>query len=925
MLLRKKLKILSTSLIALSCLPLTTKAQIIPDNTLGTENSTINPTTIKGISSEQIDGGAIRGTNLFHSFEAFNIGEGLGAYFANPAVIDNIISRVTGNNLSQIMGTLGVLGDADLFLINPNGIVFGSNASLDLGGSFIASSASSVLFDGFEFSANNPQAPPLLTINIPIGLGFDDNPGMIINQSMATETIADSNGNLTESFMGLRVAPQKTLALIGGDISISGGFLTVNGGRIELGSVARNSKVDLIPRETGWELSYEEVDIFQDISLFGAAFIANVGEITDDIRIQGRNITLTEGSAIFSVHQGTGKAGNLIVKASESVELSGGISFKDFFAPSSLNIQAISGKSGNLFVETNNLILRDGANILADTFSNGDAGNINIIASESIELIGTEAGNIPSGLSTQVNLEATGDGGNINIETNSLIIQDGAQIAVGTSGAGKAGNLTIDASSIELRGTNPNETISSGLFASVEEEATGAGGIININTNSLIAKEGAQIAASTFGVGKAGNLTIDAEDFIQLTGTSATLGTNRSSGIFVSAQADTTGNVGELNLTTNLLTVEQGARISANNLGTGESGNATLNVNQLTVRDGGLVGAASLLGKNPISNERGNGGVLTINANTIEVIGSDIIAEEEVKSSLFTLAEGTGDAGNLNLFTSSLLVQDGGEVNVSSTGDGSAGNLEIIDAKSVLLDNGSLIAETKSGSKGNIRINAEDILLQNGDGSLISTNTQNSSGGNIFINTETLVAFDNSDITANAIRGQGGAIQITAEGILGIEPRSQLTPFSDITVFSQQSPQLDGVITIETSDTNLRRELFSLPTDIIDVTRLVAQGCPAGNRGTEAQKSQFILTGRGGVPPQPEETLRIPAIMLEDDNLAIDHQQQESPKVTNSPIIEANSWIINAQGKVVLTASVSPINIHRYWSNLAKCPDYPNY
>lgn len=918
MVLRKKLVILSSSFISLGILSPPTKAQIIPDNTLGTENSTINPTIIKGISSEQIDGGAIRGTNLFHSFETFNIDEGLGVYFSNPAAIENIISRVTGSDFSQLMGTLGVLGNANLFLINPNGIVFGSNASLDLAGSFIGSSASRVIFDGFEFSSSNPQAPPLLTINIPIGLGFDDNPGMVVNQSVVTETITDSSGNLIESFMGLQVSPQQTLALVGGDISIEGGFLTLGGGRIELGSVSSNSKVGLIPRETGWELSYEEVEIFQDISLSGAAFIANVGN-TDDIQIQGRNITLTEGSSIFSENQAVEKGGNLIVKASESIEILGGIRFSNFF-PSSLNVQTTSGESGDLLVEANNLILSDGAQILADTFGDGDAGNINILASESIELIGTEAGNIPSGLSAQVRKGAIGNGGNLNIDTNSLIIKDGAQIAVGTSGVGNAGDVNISSSSIELMGTNPSETISSGLSAQVEGEATGDAGTININTNSLVARDGAQISVVTFSTGNAGNININAADFIQLTGTSSTLGIDRSSGIFVSAQAETTGDVGELNITADFLTVEQGARISANNSGTEESGNATLDINQLTVRDGGLVGAASLLGENSTSNELGNGGVLTINANSIDITGSSIVAGKEIKSSLFTLAEGTGDAGNLNIFTSSLTVKDGAEVNVSSDGNGSAGNLEIT-ANSVLLDNGSLIADSQIGSEGNIFINAENILLQNGDGSLISTNTQNSSGGNIFIDTKTLVAFDNSDITANAVQGKGGAIQITTEGILGIESRPQLTPFSDITAFSQQNPQLDGVIIIETSDVDLKRELISLPTEIINVTSLIAQGCPAGNRGTETKKSQFILTGRGGLPPLPEDTLRVPAIIVEDDILAID-QSKPSQKKTSTSIVEANSWIINAQGKVVLTASTSPLPAYSYWSNLAKCHDF---
>jgi filamentous hemagglutinin family protein len=160
-------------------------AQIVPDQTLGAESSVINPNVnIEGTLSDQIEGGAIRGTNLFHSFEEFNVREGQGAYFLNPVGIEHILSRVTGNNISQILGKLGVLGNADLFLINPNGIVFGPNATLDLKGSFLATTANSLIFeDGTQFSATDTFAPPLLTVSIPAGLQFRETAGSILNQS----------------------------------------------------------------------------------------------------------------------------------------------------------------------------------------------------------------------------------------------------------------------------------------------------------------------------------------------------------------------------------------------------------------------------------------------------------------------------------------------------------------------------------------------------------------------------------------------------------------------------------------------------------------------------------------------------------------------------------------------------------------------
>ena len=161
------------------------QAQIIPDNTLGSENSVVTPNVIiNGIDSDRIDGGAVRGSNLFQSFQEFNVGEGRGAYFSNPAGITDIFSRVTGGNISQILGTLGVSGNANLYFLNPNGILFGPNARLDVKGSFLATTADSIIFDNnYEFSASNPTAPPLLTVNIPIGLRFRENAGDIVVQT----------------------------------------------------------------------------------------------------------------------------------------------------------------------------------------------------------------------------------------------------------------------------------------------------------------------------------------------------------------------------------------------------------------------------------------------------------------------------------------------------------------------------------------------------------------------------------------------------------------------------------------------------------------------------------------------------------------------------------------------------------------------
>ncbi|MDJ0633537.1 MAG: filamentous hemagglutinin N-terminal domain-containing protein [Xenococcaceae cyanobacterium MO_188.B29] len=209
-------------------LPNTALAQIIPDSSLGAESSVVESND----NRDTIKGGAIRDANLFHSFQEFNVEALKEAYFNNPDGIANIFSRVTGNNISDIQGVLGVLGNANLYLINPNGILFGENASLDVNGSFFATSADSVLFDnGFEFSAANPDAPPLLTIDIPIGLRFRDNPGDILNQS-------NTNG------VGLAVNQGETIALIGGNVRVeNGGIIFAPEGRIELGGLTETGTI----------------------------------------------------------------------------------------------------------------------------------------------------------------------------------------------------------------------------------------------------------------------------------------------------------------------------------------------------------------------------------------------------------------------------------------------------------------------------------------------------------------------------------------------------------------------------------------------------------------------------------------------------------------------------------------------------------
>jgi filamentous hemagglutinin family protein len=213
------------------------QAQIIADDTLPVHSRiTFNNNRFK------IDGGTTESNNLFHSFAEFSVPTNHKAFFNNAGSIDNIISRVTGSNISNIDGLIKTNGSANLFLLNPNGIIFGAKASLDVGGSFLASTANSLRFaDGSEFITTNPSASSLLSITTPIGLQFRQNSGSIKVRGQGhnlelVEPLIFFSLKRGNSSTGLQVKSGNTLALVGGNIDIEGGTLTAEDGRIELGS-----------------------------------------------------------------------------------------------------------------------------------------------------------------------------------------------------------------------------------------------------------------------------------------------------------------------------------------------------------------------------------------------------------------------------------------------------------------------------------------------------------------------------------------------------------------------------------------------------------------------------------------------------------------------------------------------------------------
>jgi filamentous hemagglutinin family protein len=871
-------------------------AQIVPDNTLP-----INSTVTSKNNTSIVNGGTTAGGNLFHSFERFGVSTDAIAVFNNAPGIENIISRVTGRSLSNINGEIRANGTANLFLLNPNGIIFGPNARLNIGGSFFASTAQSLKFaDGKQFGTTNLQSSPLLIVSVPVGLQYGVNPGSIVNRSRAS----DRNGNI----IGLQVPTGKTLGLIGDRVVLEGGHLSAPQGRIELGSVGNNSFVSLTPIDAGFALGYEGVRNFQDINLSQQASVNASGEGGGNIRVWGGNIALTESSSIvadtlgsldggainieaknFRVEDGafvaagtfgSGAAGDLTVRASESMEIAG-FGFENFqqvfvlgafngtLSPSTrqnglFGGTANIGSAGDIAIDTPKLLLRDGAIIAASTFGDGKGGNLIVNAFDSIELMGSAL------TSSSI---AGGDAGNITIDTGQLILSGGGFISVSTISEGAGGNLLLKADkSVELLGSPPVALLGT-TIAAASFGGTGAGGDITIETGQLSILDGGQISttsgafsngASIVG-GRGGNLTVTART-VEIAGISPD-GRYRS-------------------------------RMGTDAVSTAPAGELRLETGKLIVRDGGQVGATT--------SGEGAGGSIAIRASeSIELIGttSDGLSPSGLFASagdVFFNPLTTGTAGDLKINTDELIVRDGAAIGVNSLGSGNAGTLEIVADSIRLDDRGKLIATTTSGEGGNINLQVRDIL-QLRNNSLISAEAGGTgNGGNIKIDSKFIVAVpqENSDIIANAFQGRGGNINITTQGIFGLESREKLTSLSDITASSEFG--LDGTVQISSPDVDPSRGLVELPS-VLGVSKPL-QGCQ--DRGGRSQ-SRFVNIGRGGLPSSPTEPLSSNDIW-EDLQLPTQWEENSEATATGDRIIEAQGWLVNERGQVVLAAQGSP-------------------
>jgi filamentous hemagglutinin family protein len=391
------------------------RAQIVPDNTLPM-NSSVTP----GCTGCRIDGGTVRGGNLFHSFSEFSVPASGEAFFNNASQIQNILTRVTGNSVSNIDGLLRANGTANLFFLNPNGIIFGARARLNIGGSFVASTASSLVFaDGIVFSATpDTLTTPLLSISLPIGLQYGRNPGSV---------------QVRGSY--LEVNPGQTLALVGGDMNLNDGQLLGPGGRFELGGVAGTGTVGLNIDGSNLRLSFPDGATRADVSLYNGAEVNVLAGGGGSIAINARNLNVDGASRLLAgIASGKGavdaKAGDIDFNASGAIQLTNNSVISSVVLDNSV------GNGGNVIITTGRLVVRDGAQVSVSSQGEGNAGTLAVRAN-SISL------DNKGQLTVATN---SGEGGNINLQLRDLIVmRRNSTISAEASNNGNGGNIVLNA------------------------------------------------------------------------------------------------------------------------------------------------------------------------------------------------------------------------------------------------------------------------------------------------------------------------------------------------------------------------------------------------------------------------------------------------------------------------------------------------
>ena len=682
--------------LSLPCLFSLSLAQAPPITPSGLNTQVSGPIAVEGHTQYDITGGTRPngGLNLFHSFGDFGVPTNSIANFQNTPVngvlpaTSNILARVTGGDMSNIFGSIKTtdFGNANLFLMNPVGFLFGPNASVNVGGMVAFTSADYLkLTDNARFNAiPNAAADALLTALPVASFGFlGSNPGAIIvkGSQFIAENISLVGGNITiesgvpEGGTAHRAqfsAPNGNILLASArspgafDASTLNSLPNVNGTSFSsFGSIslAPGSSVDVSGTNT--------------VSIRGGQFVLSVNDATlttSQTSGHSETISLIPGSAIVTSNSGTDPGADVQLIASDVL-----INGTNITASNSL----VDGSAGNITLKATRQITAVDSFLNANTVGTGQGGNI-LLRAPTIDVNGGGLSAITSG---------TGHAGNVLLESQQISLEaspsaaaQGADLFAGTSGSGHGGTVTLrgldgptsHADNVTISGTSRIHTLTA---------SDGTAGDITINAARFILTDHATLNADTFGSKGAGTITITATDYAIVSGLSTTVSSSSDNGA--------TGSAGKISVSAPAVILENGGSISTSTTGGGTGGNINILTGQsVTITNGAKVSASST--------GHGNAGDILINA------GQTFVATNS-ESAVTTQAD-TASGGNITVLATDMFQLTNSHISASvADGSGGGGNISI-DPQVVILQNSQILAQAAQGQGGAITITTNLFL-----------------------------------------------------------------------------------------------------------------------------------------------------------------------------------------------------------------------
>jgi len=806
-------------------------AQITPDNTLGAERSVIVPQEVRGLPGLLIEGGALRGNNLFQSFQEFNVGNGQRVYFANPVGVENILGRVTGSNASQILGTLGVDGGANLFLLNPRGILFGSNARLDIAGSFFASTADSFTFEnGWQFQASNPNLPEVLTVNLRPGLqrgvpkGDLQNAGNLAVGAGSTLTLHGNTvlnrGNLT--------APAGMVQVLGDRVAL------LNPTRIDVSSPTRGGTV-LIGGDfqgKGSVPNARQTVVDQKVAI--AADATNIGN-------GGRVIVWADDSTRFygtiSAKGGTiqGNGGFVEVSGKQTLDFRGqvdttasnGLPGTLLLDPTNITIEAGPNTSGQLpsgFVDeegfpTIGLLFGDnsgGNSVVFNGTINSSSSNVVLQADDTITF------NAPINIA-EAGVSLTAEAGKAVFVKENIITNGGNVVLRSLPGQVEVSNVDIITSGQTVGSPNSFITISGGkqvkitssLLQSRNEndttfESSGSNAIVIASLDGSVSISDSEISTSNFGTGDAGLVIVTAKQNLSLQNTDI-FSRGNEGGVIIggfdefslpSPESIAIGGRSQIN------TSNRATPSGVSNAGTiwiQAKGDILINQNSFITTDAtaksdsgntlkGDAGGLLIQGKNiKIQDSEVSTSTFTTDSKAGNIV---LLADKDIELSDTTLFNNlengaSGAGGTISIVSEDLFLVDGSQLQTLVRGNldgepanGSAGEISIVVRDELTLSgtnvngNPSIISSEvlkgASGQSGNISIASK--LLRLNEAAFVSVNNEGTVGsaGELTVSSDFIVLERASYLGAFSSTGQGGDIILISPYLVGLSRNSNI-------------------------------------------------------------------------------------------------------------------------------------------------------